>query len=118
MADNRYTVYYPDGSGGYALPEPLAATWEFPVIDEAPDGNPIVAGVGAVRWSFAALTYADHDAIKARRGTRGQIRILTKDDDRQWVTVDARIDPNPGAPNFWRGEARNITIEFRRAEVV
>jgi hypothetical protein len=114
----RYTIYYADGTGGYApTSQPVSSTYEFAIIDEAPDGGVINAGVGTVKWAFTALSAAEYDAIKARRGSRGEVQILTLNDSRQWVTLNARIDPNPGAPNFFRGMVPSLTIEFRRAEV-
>jgi hypothetical protein len=114
----NFSVFAADGTNEYALPDPDAHVYAFPVIDEAPDGKAITAGVGAVRWTFNRLTQEQYDAIRARIGARGEIRLRTRNAQRQWVTLAARLDPNPGSPTFYRGEVRGVTIEFRRAEAV
>lgn len=118
-----FIVYASDGTNGYQLSvSPVAWTFYYPIIGDAPDGGTFQDGYAVASWDFGgriqeAPTDADYAAIIARRGARGDVRFQTLNDTDQWVICTGKIDPYV-ARNRQRGRLGGFRLDFTRVTVV
>lgn len=118
MTEPLFSVMLVDGTAEEPIKQPDEAILTFPIIDETPEGDTVVSGVGTAMWIFDYLDEVDYFKIKNKRGTKGKIRFRMLDANQTAVLCEGQIDQNPGAPKFYRGRVVNLSIEFRRVTVV
>jgi hypothetical protein len=95
--------------------EPMAEFYEYAEEISLANGQRRAYGLPRANWTFAYLTAAQYDALRAyATGASGQVYIATLNNDSEFVRYSCIMLPPPRYTiRIDRPTYRDVTIEFR-----